>query len=166
MARIIKWRVFGRACGFWLGFSAFYLWLISKTQVEHLVAATLIGLATMLTLLALVSGAGLHFEFKLQWVVILLRRLPAKTLRDAGLLTVKLVRSIAGHRDPNGSLKQIPFAAGGEDPQSRARRALVLTGISVPPNTFAICVQPDRHSVLAHELIPRSGSPTEEEWPL
>jgi hypothetical protein len=65
-----------------------------------------------------------------------------------------------------GALQDIPFEVGGQTPQAAARRALVLTGVSVAPNTIAICVEPEKGFLRVHQLVFRRETPADREWPL
>ena len=53
-----------------------------------------------------------------------------------------------------GSLRAVPFRHGrADDPRARARRALAIAGISVPPNSFALGIDEDRDELLVHQLV-------------
>jgi hypothetical protein len=152
--------------GCWLGGLLFYWWLISKLQGQQLGAAAITGLAVALVLLALRQQAALHFKPQLRGLGILLWRLPGKIVRDLGLLTAELGRAFSPRHQATGALQEIPFAPGGQDPKSATRRALVLTGISVAPNTIAICVEPEKEALRVHQLVFRQETPTNREWPV
>src|ERR1700741_3395608 len=70
----------------WLGFFLFYWWLIAKAQMQQLVAGALCGLFVVVGLFALSREAGLRFNIKPSWIGLLLRRVPARVLRDLALL--------------------------------------------------------------------------------
>ena len=162
----VKKRTIARFLGHWVGLSVFYCWLIAKSQAEQLVAAIAIGLVSAVCLLTLSGRAGLHIEFKVRWLGILCLRLPGKALRDMGILISELGRSVITGQGATGALKELPFISGGKDPKSRGKRALVISGISLPPNTIAISAQPNTHSILVHQLAFRSETPQDKEWPL
>jgi hypothetical protein len=156
----------GLMMGCWLAFFLFYWWLVSKLQAQQLVAAALAGLGAALAVLALREAAALRFQIQARWLGLLLWRLPGKVLRDLGLLVAELGRSLLQRRHTTGAFKQVPFDPGQDDPQSAARRALVLAGISLPPNTVAVAVERQKHAVLVHQLVSRSETPTDREWPV
>ena len=162
----VKRRNLTRFLGLWIGSSGFYWWLIGRNQAEQLIAATVIGLVAGVALVVLAARAGLHFEFKVRWLAILLQRLPGRALRDVVILTVELCHSLAARRGSTGTLKELPFVSGGEDAESRGRRTLVTSGISLPPNTIAISAQSSSDTILVHQLVFRGEAPVDKEWPL
>ena len=63
---------------------------------------------------------------------------------------------------------EVPFAPGGADPRSAARRALVLAGVTVAPNTLAIRIDSRRSLLQVHRLVPQPHPPGggDREWPI
>lgn len=52
----------------------------------------------------------------------------------------------------------VPFRAGGEDPESAARRALAITAISISPDTIVVGVDRKRKYMLLHLIAPKPVS--------
>jgi hypothetical protein len=49
----------------------------------------------------------------------------------------------------------VPFRYGSsDDPEDAARRALLVAGLSVTPNSVVVGVDADRDEVLVHQLVP------------
>jgi hypothetical protein len=63
-----------------------------------------------------------------------------------------------------GNFQQVPFNMGGADPASATRRALVMAGVSLPPNTFAVGVEGEG-TLIIHQLVFEPG-PANPDWPL
>ena len=78
-----------------------------------------------------------------------------------------LLKSLSGAPPPAGEYRDITFHPGGDDPVSAARRALVVLGVSLSPNTFVVAVDRERGLLRIHQLVP-SAQPSGEdkEWPL
>jgi len=150
----------------WLVFFCFYVWLVAKIQLQQLVAGALTGLGVAGALFALCRRSGLQFEVKAGWLGIFLWRLPAKMLRDLGLLAFEFWRALVHRRRPRGTYREIPFAPGKGDPLSSTRRSLVVVGISIPPNSIALSIDSKKGTVLVHQLISVSQTPVDREWPV
>jgi hypothetical protein len=91
-------------------------------------------------------------------------RLPLIALAES----VRVAFAALGRTTPEGEMTQIPFDPGGDDPDSAGRRAAVVWGLSLAPNTIVIEI--DRPGELfVHRLLPsvdRAGSGGDRKWPL
>jgi hypothetical protein len=144
--------------------AGFYWWLIAKTQVQHLVTGAVIGLVVAASVSALATRAGLSFKFKWPWLGLLVRRLAPKVPRDLGLVALAMWKGLVARAGVTGNFQQVPFNVGGADPVSATRRALVMGGISLPPNTFAAGVE-GKGTLIVHQLVFERG-PANPDWPL
>jgi multisubunit Na+/H+ antiporter MnhE subunit len=79
----------------------------------------------------------------------------ARVPLDVGVVMWALVLQIAGRRKRQGAFRALRFRAAGDDPESTARRALAESLGSLSPNTYVIGVDPDRHAIVVHQLVPR-----------
>jgi multisubunit Na+/H+ antiporter MnhE subunit len=82
---------------------------------------------------------------------------PAALARDTAVLMAALARRLAGQRLPSG-YAAIPFAAVGEDPRSRGKRALAATLMTTTPNTLVLGILKDEKVLFFHRLIPQPPS--------
>ncbi len=157
-----------RLAASWLILFLFYYWFICKSQVQQLVAGGIIGLAAALAVAVLISVADLKFTFRPGWIGLLLLRLPAKIARDLGVVAIALWRAVVHGTRPSGRFRELPFSTGtrGREAEEMGHRALVLAGVSIPPNTFAIGADSRRGVLLVHELLAQPGPPKDKEWPL
>lgn len=120
--------------------------------------------AAVVTVAAL-SAAGETYAPRLAWLA-LVPRVAWNVVRDTALVTVVLARALAG-RPPDDRIVELPFAPGGDDPESAARRALAVAGISTSPNGIALDIDAERRVVRVHQLsVSRASAPLSEEWPL
>jgi hypothetical protein len=147
------------ACTFLL-----YWWLVAKIDAQQLFAGALIGLAISAPLAYVASTADLRFAFQWSWLGLLLRRLPSKIVRDLALVVQALWRAVARRTGVTGSYRSIPFNKGDADPASAVRRALVMAGISLPPNSFAVDLK-EQGGLIIHQLIYKA-EPQRSDWPI
>jgi hypothetical protein len=158
----------------WAIFFGVYLLLTQDCSVPELLAgAAAAGLAAaLLEGLALINAR--QFRFRASWFGRVLGQLPAAVLRDC----VRLIRFLGTYlvtgrseRLGAGRIVSRPFDPEREERagEARAREALVVLGICLPPNSFAIMVEDPPGRVLVHELVPSAQDRTrghqDPEWP-
>jgi hypothetical protein len=82
-------------------------------------------------------------------------RIPLRVLQEFWTLTWALVLDVLRVRRVESQWLALPFAAGGDDPVSAARRATAVLIENFSPNTMAVDVDCDRGLALRHDLVPR-----------
>lgn len=82
---------------------------------------------------------------------------PWYVLRGTMIVFVALTKRVLGKR-PKIQLRAVPFHAGGQDPESAARRALAIILTSISPDVVAIGIDREKSVMLAHFISP-SGTP-------
>src|SRR5438874_10262495 len=130
------------------------LWLLFVDTLA--LAEVLVGLGA--AALAALAALGIHayggtrFRFRVRWLL-LLRDVPANTLRDCATLGVVLWRHLIRGERARGAFRTIPFPihAG---PTSAAWRAFVAGATSIAPNTYVIRFDRERDTVIVHQLVP------------
>jgi multisubunit Na+/H+ antiporter MnhE subunit len=138
------------------------LWLLLVTVSVAEVVMGALAAAIAATAAEVVRAQELvRFDPDLRWLL-RVRKLPRSILRDCWLLTVALVRHLAGH-PVNSGFRAIPFRSGGDDARAATRRALVVPAISVSPNTYVVGIDEDHDLMLVHQLIPASKETAERE---
>ncbi len=89
-----------------------------------------------------------------------LRLLPRQVVTDSWLLTVVLVRQLAGGRAAAGAFRTVPFGAPAEDDaRANARKALVTAAVSLTPNTYVVGIEGEDGTMLVHQLVPTADAP-------
>jgi multisubunit Na+/H+ antiporter MnhE subunit len=97
------------------------------------------------------------------WLPLLVRRIPLEVVRDAWRVFATLLALTRGHT-VRGHIHRVPFDPGSATaPLAAGRRALVLFGVSLAPNTVAVRIE-DRSLVL-HQLAP-APLPDDPVWPV
>lgn len=150
----------------WIVLAALWLLLVSKVNPVYVGTGIVLG-ALAAAWAALVKSHGLtNAVARLGWLR-LLGRLPGTILSDTARVGGALLKSLSGAPPPAGEYRDITFHPGGDDPISAARRALVVLGVSLSPNTFVVAVDRERGLLRIHQLVP-SAQPSGEdkEWPL
>ncbi len=152
--------------GWWAGLFLFYLLLAAKCTTAEEGAGALAGAVGATAVLATRTAGRRHFRPRLRWLRHL-AHLPWRVLADCGIVAAALGRRLIGS-DVAGSFHTVPFAAGGDDPEAAARRALVTAGVSLAPNTYVVAIDRERGELLVHQLVPSREPPGHgnREWPL
>jgi len=147
----------------WLGFLPLYLLLAGSLDWQEMVAGAGLSVLAALAVTVTHRAGKLHFQPRLRWLKHF-RRLPGKVLADCGIVGAALLR----REKSTGIFRTIPFAPGGEDAESAARRALVVAGASLAPNTYVVAIDTERGQLVLHQLVPTAQPPGggDQEWPL
>lgn len=83
-----------------------------------------------------------------------LRTVPGRTLREFGLLVAALARVVLLRRRVVGRFVAVDVEVGGNDGRSIARRALVVAGASIAPNSYVVDFDHEGDRVIVHQLLP------------
>lgn len=137
----------------------FGLWLAFVSNPGHRaeywagLAAALIGAIAD----ALVKSKNFAvFRPKLDWVALFFLE-PWYAITGTASIFRALLRRIAGKKS-EAQLHAIKMDVGGDDPESSARRALMIALMTIPPNLIVVGI--DRHEgvMLVHQVSP-TGTP-------
>ncbi len=137
----------------WVLLYALWLLLTYDTAPSELIAGA-IGATVGATAAELVRGQGLvRFRPKGSWF---LRswRVPKEMVRDTTTVFMALWRHLFLGDRVQGAWRALPYEAGGDDPRSAARRALVTAAISATPNTYVVGIDAKSNVMLVHQLVP------------
>lgn len=148
-------------------FTALYLLLVDTTVLPEVVA----GALTAAFASAIMVRAGREERVTLTpdfpRSLALLCRLPSRVVVDSGLVFVALWRRVVRREQIEGEFCVVPFHAGDDDPRARARRALVVIGLSLPPNSYVVSVDAAAGHLIVHQLVRRATPPGggDRDWP-
>jgi multisubunit Na+/H+ antiporter MnhE subunit len=137
----------------WLASLAFWVVLTDSLQTPELAAGVVVG-ALAATGFEVVRRERLARQAirpalaKRVWRVLL------GALVDVGRLTRAALAQAVERRPVRGRVIGIPFPHTGDDPDSRARRAVAVALGSVAPNTIVIGVDEEAEMLLVHQLEP------------
>lgn len=141
--------------------AAFGWCLFGGNSPEELAAAVIFALGAAAAMEWLRARTAPAPPVPLVALGVFIRRVPAKVLPDLGRLLVALARRHGARR----SYRWLPYHTGRRTPVERGRRAVVVTGVSVAPNTIALGVDPRRRRLLVHQLA-AAPLPADPQWPL
>lgn len=142
----------GSFLAWWVGLMAFWVWIDDTlARAELLVGA---GVAVMGALFAetVQHQAGTYLRVRFEWFAYALP-IPMRVVRDLGIIFHALWRRIVAGESPSSSFEEVPMKVGGQTSEEVTRRALVVAGTSIAPNTFVLGIDEDRSVMLVHRLV-------------
>jgi multisubunit Na+/H+ antiporter MnhE subunit len=148
---------FARGALFWLTawFASAALWMVltDSVRIAELVAGA--GVAALAaTGFELVRRQRVATQtFRLSLVKRLWRVLLGAVM-DVGRLTRAAFSQVVQRRGSRGRVVAIPFRHGGDDPESRGRRAVAVGLGSIAPNSIVIGADRESGLLLVHQLEP------------
>jgi len=148
----------GRESGFWV-VAWLCLWGVWMVLVDTVagaeIAAGAVAGAIGATVLLLLHREGLiRFRPRLRWTRCF-APIAVSVVRDTAVVSGALVTRLRG-RPVRGVLREIALPVPlPSDGRGAARRAALVAGISVSPNTFVIGIAADGASLLVHQLQAR-----------
>lgn len=159
------WLRYG--AGWWLGFFPLYLLLAGQPSWQEAAAGVVLAAVAALAVTMTCRAGSLHFQPHWRWLCHF-RRLPGQVLTDCAIVAAALGRALFRREQIEGVFRTIPFDPGGDDPESAARRALVMAGVCLAPNTYVVAMDRERGELLLHQLTPSAQPPggSNREWPL
>jgi multisubunit Na+/H+ antiporter MnhE subunit len=148
--RVGSWLVW------WVLMMSFWVMLDDSVSTDELLAGA--GAAALAALFAeLVSyQAGARFRMRIQWLVPALR-LPGQVVRDMVTVYAALWRRLIRGEQPPSAFLEIPVRFGDDSPEGVTRRTLLIGGMSVAPNTFALGIDRDTDVMVVHRLVAKEG---------
>ena len=88
-------------------------------------------------------------------------RLPAEVARDTVIVFAALWRRLARGEEPASGFRELPARYGGDSAAAVTRRALLVGGRSLAPNSFVVGIDPGRDVMLIHQLVVNQGEAAE-----
>lgn len=150
--RVGSWLVW------WVLMMSFWVMIDDSINTDELLAGA--GASVLAATLAelVTYQAGARFRMRIEWVVPALR-LPGQVARDMVTVYAALWRRLARGEQPPSAFLELPARFGDDSPEGVTRRTLLIGGMSVAPNTFALGIDKDTDVVVVHRLV--AGNPAE-----
>ena len=146
--------------GAWL----FWLLLISQVSTTEIIVGALAAAVSATGAFLVAARDGVSFRVTADHLRAMLERLPASLARDTGWVLLAMGQRLLG-RHVRGRMVELPFDYGrSDDAREEARRALVIAGVSLTPNSIAIWLR--RDVLVVHRLLPQLPLPDDPRWPL
>jgi hypothetical protein len=136
----------------------FWLWLVYQGEWNRIEWVAAAGAATLgASLATVIARRGLlRFRTHLH-VLAAAKNVPLQIVVDFGIVTVALVRQLAG-RPSRGTFVVRTYTSEGSGSEAAGERALRAVLATFSPNAYVIDVDPGSHVVLIHDLVPHRPS--------
>ncbi len=152
--RTVTWLVW------WAVLLAFWIvldWSVAPDELLAGAAAAAIG-----AFLAELAGhqAAIRLRVRAAWLVPAVR-LPAEVARDTVIVFAALWRRLARGEEPASGFRELPARCGGDTAAAVTRRALLVGGRSLAPNSLVVGIDAGRDVMLIHQLVVNQGEAAE-----
>lgn len=149
----------------WIAFALVEVLLGGKFDPQQTPVGIALGAVAAFAVEISLHLSGVRFTPRLRWLVYL-GPLARNIVRDGGLVGAAVLRRAVTGRLPDDRFTDVRFDPGGPDAESAARRALVIAGVSTPPNGIVLAVDVERRVLRVHQLVPHDETTHSPEWPL
>lgn len=151
--------------GWWALFTAIEVLLVGKVDPQETPAGAAIGALAAAGTLAASRAGAVRYRVRARWMRLLVP-IAIGVVRDTIRVFALLLRHLAGGPLPHDRIVDVPFDAGGDDPESNAHRALAIAAVSCAPNSIVLDVRRARGTLRVHYLDGGAEKPRSKEWPL
>lgn len=141
----------------WLALFGWWIVLVGTNAGLELLAGACASLLGALLAAALRRRGLLRYRFEARWLAKWLK-VPWKVVYELSVVFWALALHLLGQRHLSSRYRAFDFPAGGDDPESRGRRAVAASADSLSPNTMPVDVDSEHDVALRHELDPRRSS--------
>jgi|GEM_PF-628397 len=141
----------------WVLLMGFWVWADDSLLVaELLVGAAVAAMGAALVELAQHQAAS-RIRIRAEWLGPAVK-LPIKVAADTVTVFAALASSLVTGRPPRSGFAEQPVRAGGDSAEAVTRRALIVGGSSLAPNTFALGIDCERDVMVVHHLVVPTGA--------
>jgi hypothetical protein len=151
---------FARRAGAWLAWWVLLMsfWVMIDDSIapdELLAGAGAAALAAFLTELVTYQAAA-RVRISAPWVARALR-LPGQVAGDTVIVFAALWRRLAHGVEPPSGFRRLPVPYGDDTAAGRTRRALLIGGASIAPNSIAAGLDSGTGTMVIHQLVVSEG---------
>lgn len=144
--RVGSWLVW------WVLLMGFWVWVDDSVLLAELVVGAIVAAIGASLVEVAQYQAATHVRVRVEWLVPALA-LPGQVLRGTFVVFAALWRTLVGGEQPPSCFEERPVRWGDGDAGGDTRRALLLGGSSVAPDTFALGMDRDREVMVVHHLV-------------
>ena len=151
---------FARRAGAWLAWWVLLMsfWVILDDSIapdELLAGAGAAALAAFLAELVTYQAAA-RVRIRARWLARVLG-LPGQVAGDTAIVFAALWRRLARGQEPPSGFRVLPVRYGDDTAEGRTRRALLIGGRSIAPNSIAAGIDKDTDTMVFHQLVVNEG---------
>jgi multisubunit Na+/H+ antiporter MnhE subunit len=155
---------FARRAGAWLAWWVLLMsfWVILDDSIatdELLAGAGAAALAAFLAELVTYQAAA-RVRIRARWLARAIE-LPGQVAGDTVIVFAALWRRLARAEEPPSGFRVLPVAYGDDTPAGQTRRALLVGGKSIAPNTFVLGIDKATDTMVIHQLVVNEGEAAE-----
>jgi multisubunit Na+/H+ antiporter MnhE subunit len=151
---------FARRAGAWLAWwvllMSFWVILDDSIATDELLAGA--GAAALAALLAelVTYQAAARVRIRARWLARVIG-LPGQLAGDTVIVFAALWRQLARAEEPPSGFRVLPVAYGDDTAEGKTRRALLVGGRSIAPNTFVLGIDSGTNTMVIHQLVVNEG---------
>ena len=155
---------FARRAGAWLTWWVLLMsfWVILDDSIatdELLAGAGAAALAAFLAELVTYQAAA-RVRIRARWLARVIE-LPGQLAGDTVIVFAALWRRLARAEEPPSGFRVLPVAYGDDTAEGKTRRALLVGGKSIAPNTIAAGIDKQTSTMVIHQLVANEGEAAE-----
>ncbi len=144
----------------WILLMSFWVILDDSVATDELLAGA--GAAALAAFLAelVTYQAGARMRIRARWLARIIG-LPGQVAGDTVIVFAALWRRLAHGEEPRSGFRRRPVSYGGDTAEGRTRRALLIGGASLAPNTIAVGLDSGTGTMVIHQLVVNEGEAAE-----
>ena len=155
---------FARRAGAWLAWWVLLMsfWVILDDSIatdELLAGAAAAALAAFLAELVTYQAAA-RVRIRARWLARVIE-LPGQLTGDTVIVFAALWRRLAHAEEPPSGFRVLPVRYGDGSAEGKTRRALLVGGKSLAPNTFVLGIDSGTDAMVIHQLVVNEGEAAE-----
>jgi multisubunit Na+/H+ antiporter MnhE subunit len=146
----------GAWLAWWVLLMSFWVILDDSVATDELLAGA--GTAALAAFLAelVTHQAAARVRIRARWLARLIE-LPGQVAGDTVIVFGALWRRLAHGEDPPSGFRRLPARYGDDTAEGRTRRALLIGGKSIAPNSIAAGIDKDTDTMVIHQLVVNDG---------
>ncbi len=139
------------------------LWILidDTLALAELVAGAAVAALSASLVELIANQADSRFRMRIEWLQPAFR-LPVDLARDTLRVLGVLWRQIIRGEEPDSGFRVLPVRFGDDTPEGATRRALLVGGRSVAPNTFVLGLDRETGLMVIHQLVVDQGEPLDD----
>ena len=152
--------LFARRAGAWLTWwvllMSFWVMLDDSIATDELLAGA--GTAALAAFLAELAShqAAARVRIRARWLAQAIE-LPGQVAGDTVIVFAALSRRLAHGQEPPSGFRVVPVPYGDDSAEGKTRRALLVGGESIAPNSIAAGIDKDTDTMVIHQLVVNDG---------